>query len=880
MTTTLDLTVGIGPNDASTGHFLVPFSRNNRFTGRVDILHKLSKILSGGTRGSKSVALYGLPGCGKTQIAVEYAHHHRKRYSSVFWVDGSTRQKLVSGYVDIALKVLKVSSTGENPVDSLATKLKLWFESDDLGNGDWLLIVDGADEVDKIQEFLPMAGNVLLTTRDKHAGGGVACYGIEIKGMAAEESVKLLFKGMDVQEQEIDPESDPARYGFVCAIVHKLGYLPLAIEQSAAYIRETGCSPADYLMLLKKVPLEMLDRASRRRRSFSYQYGDTVYATLKLSLDKVADKIPTAAKLLSLIAFLDPESIPEDSLIEGLKGLSECAELQDLGENTINFNDTISALNSFSLIRRRPGDDSIGLHVLLAEVIQGWLGRKGEGPRWANCAISTLSSAFPSMSLMGLEADNVRQKLIPHVLVCLQHAKTFTIVNENARELFIAAGRHLLNTGVYDGGIRCLTPVLEELKTTCGNDCTKTAEVRVLLSQAYRRAGDWDKAVSYAEEALRVYDNVHGVDYVDSVDALHALGQALTYKLGQPQTATPLYERALKIIENQPEQSHNDLPWLTISLGLALCGNGDWQRAETMLTHAFEFENFKKDQYYAAVAHRAMGRYRYYRRQWSKSRQSFKIARNLREQQLGKDHPDAAGYNCNIGAVLLHEDQLEDAALHFDQAFNLQAASRSEHFAIAYHLSGLGCILAMQGRYEEAKVRYQLALTVREKSSNPAETASTINSLATIYAKQGSPDAEQFFAMALETRKINLGHYHSETLRTMRQFVAYYQVQYRFSDAKGLLEEWLTAEQNSERDGRSFWRPRHVCRVYPAEAYLDDGIFWWAKQGMRLEYETRWSLGRWILYPIWAFMSEGGMVVRSVLLLAVSIGFAFITSRV
>ena len=115
------------------------------------------------------------------------------------------------------------------------------------------------------------------------------------------------------------------------------------------------------------------------------------------------------------------------------------------------------------------------------------------------------------------------------------------------------------------------------------------------------------------------------------------------------------------------------------------------------------------------------------------------------------DHPDTAGYYCNVGAVLVHEGKVEEATEFFKKALKLQEeALRSEHFGIAYHLSGLGAILAKEGRLTEAEARYERALTVRERGSNLTEIAWTVNSLAAISAKQDCSKAEALFKRALE----------------------------------------------------------------------------------------------------------------------------------
>jgi hypothetical protein len=57
----------------------IPYQRNSLFTGREDVLKKLSETLRGGKRAAlaQPQAISGLGGFVKTQTAVEYAYRYR-----------------------------------------------------------------------------------------------------------------------------------------------------------------------------------------------------------------------------------------------------------------------------------------------------------------------------------------------------------------------------------------------------------------------------------------------------------------------------------------------------------------------------------------------------------------------------------------------------------------------------------------------------------------------------------------------------------------------------------------------------------------------------------------------------------------------------------
>jgi TIR domain len=147
----------------------VPFPRNFYFTGREDLLQQLAANVRGGQTSaiSQPQAMSGLGGIGKTQIALEYAYRYYQDYHAVLWAQADTHENLTASYLAIAM-LLDLPEKSEQESAHVITAVKNWLQH----HTSWLLILDNADELPLVREFLPpsVSGHVLLTTRAQATG--------------------------------------------------------------------------------------------------------------------------------------------------------------------------------------------------------------------------------------------------------------------------------------------------------------------------------------------------------------------------------------------------------------------------------------------------------------------------------------------------------------------------------------------------------------------------------------------------------------------------------------------------------------------------------------------------------------------------------------
>lgn len=132
----------------------------------------------------KILVLHGLGGIGKTQLAVEFARQHHRKFSAVFWLDGRSEDSLKRGIASSASRIpegqiSKLSRTystdGNGDINIVVREVIGWLAQQD--NTNWLLIFDNVDkdyshhnsdpDAYDVRRYFSSAdhGSVLITTR-------------------------------------------------------------------------------------------------------------------------------------------------------------------------------------------------------------------------------------------------------------------------------------------------------------------------------------------------------------------------------------------------------------------------------------------------------------------------------------------------------------------------------------------------------------------------------------------------------------------------------------------------------------------------------------------------------------------------------------------
>lgn len=179
----------------------------------------------------QKMAIVGLGGVGKTQVALEFAYtvkETRPDYS-VFWLPALSMESFEQACAEIA-RTLGLAQAAEDKED-VKELVKRHLSADTAGR--WLLIVDNADDMEilfgseqvrGIVDYLPYSEEGLLafTTRTQEAAVALAGKDvIELEQMSEEEAVDLL-KSLIRKDLQSDDST-------AVELLDELTYLPLAL---------------------------------------------------------------------------------------------------------------------------------------------------------------------------------------------------------------------------------------------------------------------------------------------------------------------------------------------------------------------------------------------------------------------------------------------------------------------------------------------------------------------------------------------------------------------------------------------------------------------------------------------------------------------------
>ncbi len=275
------------------------------------------------------------------------------------------------------------------------------------------------------------------------------------------------------------------------------------------------------------------------------------------------------------------------------------------------------------------------------------------------------------------------------------------------------------------------------------------ARLITAIGRVYMLMGLYEPAVEKLTESLALVESEAADDAESIIDALDLLGQSLINQ-GREQEAIPLFERALKLIEIQPDSESYDKGHLLVGLASTLQDAGDHVRAEQFARQAVDLASQRYGPTSREVEYplgtysnilQSLGRYQ-------EAGDALRRALDIRRRIYGLDTPKRATGLVNLAALYGELGKPELAVPLLEEALRVyQQAFGGSHAAVGVINLNLCTARLELGELETAERHCNQAVAIADAGQHARRTARSYVTLGGVKLRQGA------LAEAVELRR-------------------------------------------------------------------------------------------------------------------------------
>jgi hypothetical protein len=401
---------------------LMPLDPSRNFFGRDFALKAIEMALCPWRTGGgpdaeplafpRTFAIYASGGMGKTQVAAQFVATHRKEFDAIFWVHADHISKLSQDFKTIAITLGLISedSVDANDLVFMREIVKRWLvtplkdladvSKDEPEKATWLLVFDGVEDPDILNEFWPYdgPGSVLITSRSPFSWTS----SIPLRPFTSDEATGFLLK---ITGREASEEARRA----VITVSQRLGGLPLALTQMAGIILHKQLSFVEFLDSYneRRSQQELLQLSAGKLITDSPGYEHTVASVWAF------ENLSHGQGLLNVVSMLDPDGILE-SLLTTKPGTIDLHSFpQSLEDYILARNELLAC----SLVTGQKRDRKLFIHRLVQDVARARMTQTEFRANFMTC-VKLISSLWPFEGFAwrhGVARWTSCEDLFPHV---------------------------------------------------------------------------------------------------------------------------------------------------------------------------------------------------------------------------------------------------------------------------------------------------------------------------------------------------------------------------------------------------------------------------------------------------------------------------------
>jgi tetratricopeptide (TPR) repeat protein len=712
------------------------------------------------------VAVFGLGGVGKTQIALEFAHQWREKHPdcAVFWIPVTNVESMLEAHLEIGRQLQIPNIEQERGDVQKLVQGRLGQEC----YGKWLLVFDNADDIDiwtdeadntlgssRRIDYLPKSkhGSILFTTRSRKAATKLAGKNVVLVGEMDYPMAKaLLEKSLVHKDLLTDGRA-------TTDLLKKLTNLPLAIVQAAAYINENEITLSEYAVLLDDTEQNIVDILSEEFEDEG-RYGNVknpIATTWLISFEQIRTRDPLAGEYLSFMSCVNARGIPQSLLPPA--------------QSNKNAVDAIGTLSAYSFITKHKTDKLLDLHRLVHLATRNWLRTEGSLQHWTAKALKRLDKVFPDDDHRN---RSVWRMYLPHARYALEAQLDADVGVEKAALLW-KFGECVYSDGRYEEAEKVFTQVMETSSRVLGVEHPTTLGSMANLASTYKNQGRWKEAEELQAKELEICSRVFGAENPSTMFSMVNLASIYSSQ-GRWKEAEELEAQVMDTSLRVLGIEYPDTLTSMANLASTYSNQGRWKEAEELGVQVIETSLRVLEMEHPITLTSMANLASIYgnQGQWKKAEELGMQVMKTSLKVLGIEHPDTLISMANLVLTYNHQGQWKKAEELGVQVMEIGSrVLKAEHPILLTSMDNLASTYWNQEQWKKAK---ELGIQVMETRKrvfgmeHPI-TQTSIANMALIYRNQGEwKKAEELETQVIETKKSMLGEEHLDILTGTNNF--------------------------------------------------------------------------------------------------------------
>ncbi|MEH1967246.1 tetratricopeptide repeat protein, partial [Nostoc sp.] len=678
------------------------------------------------------VAIAGMGGVGKTELATQYARRYEQDYGGIAWFND--RETNLAAQV---LEFFRLQFSFEIPQELGGRLLSLkeqvaWCWSKYPNSALPILIVfDDVTDLANLGEVVPYVSRfrVLITTRLRNLDPNfIQEISLDVLSPQKEpgKALELLKRLLGEKDRRVENQPQAAT-----AICDCLEYLPLGIELIGGYL--LGDPEISLDMMFGRLQERKLAETALQDRENLNSTQPGVKAAFDLTWEELD---PLAQQLGKLLSLFSPALILWDLVIWVATGGEE-AENQEERQLTWSEDELNAAkkqLYGRNLLQQvEERERCYKIHALVRWFLQAQLADAGETKSVLETtfatAMITLAQSLPdspNSKQIGFFSDfvfhleDLAQRLIAEIDKQAKETQIISlgsIPNDRVIWVFLGTGRFYKGQGLYKLAEPWYEECVNVYKVLFDGDHPDVASSLNNLAGLYESQGRYSEAEPLYSDALAMTKRLFDGDHPNVATSLNNL--AGLYRIqGRYSEAEPLYSDALAMTKRLFDGDHPNVATSLNNLALLYYSQGRYSEAEPLYSDALAMRKRLFDGDHPDVAsslnnfaelYRSQGRY-------SEAEPLLSDALAMTKRLFDGDHPDVASSLNNFAGLYESQGRYSEAEpLYSDALAMRKRLFDGDHPNVATSLNNLAGLYRIQGRYSEAEPLYSDALAMRKR---------------------------------------------------------------------------------------------------------------------------------------------------------------------